>query len=122
MKNLVFVLFLFVSCTQQIVQQKTVIQKEPDPLALEYVNKGIDQIDNQKDYGGAMLSFTRAIEIDNTYAKAYYGRGIVKVILNQTAAALIDLDRAGELGEIEAYNIANKIRKRQFWQKVIINL
>jgi len=121
MKKLLFLIFLF-SCTQQIIQQKTADQREYDPLAVEYLNKGIDQVDNQKDYGGAMLSFTKAIEIDPSYAEAYFGRGLVKVMLNQVETALIDLDRAGELGNIEAYNIATKIRRKQFWQQVIINL
>ena len=123
MKKLSFILTIFlISCAQQIVQQKPINFNDYDPIAVQYVKDGANQIDNDKNYSAAMLSFTKAIEIDPTFGKAWLARGMVKLILNQSEAALIDFDRAAELGEIEAYNIAKKIRRRTLMQQVIFNL
>ena len=57
---------------------------------LRSVGEGID-------WEVAMDAYTKAIELDPTYAVAYNNRGYAKHKLGQHAAALTDLDRAIEL-------------------------
>jgi Tfp pilus assembly protein PilF len=123
MKKAVFIFALILmSCATQIAPQKPVDLTLYNPLAVDLVKVGIDQADNEKNYSAAMASFTQAIEIDPTFAEAYFGRALAKIMLRQTDSALPDLDRAGELGNAEALRMATKIRRTKFMQQLIINL
>lgn len=44
--------------------------------ATNWLLKGIEKV-NQQDYEGALLDFTRAIQIDSEYAEAYFQRGLI---------------------------------------------
>jgi tetratricopeptide (TPR) repeat protein len=50
-----------------------------------------------RDFEGAILAFTRAIEIEPTNADIYYQRGISYFHLNRKSLALIDFNQAQEL-------------------------
>ncbi|MBK9631973.1 MAG: tetratricopeptide repeat protein [Saprospiraceae bacterium] len=49
------------------------------------------------DHKGAVLSFTKAIEIDPTDSKAYYNRGLAKNILGDHRGAILDFTKAIEI-------------------------
>jgi tetratricopeptide (TPR) repeat protein len=64
--------------------------------ALGYFNKGINKgID--KDHKGAIVDFTKAIEIDLKYKEAYYFRGLSKSLLEDYRGAIADYTKAIEL-------------------------
>ncbi len=50
------------------------------------------------DFAGTIEDFTKLIELDPKNDDAYYYRGMAKKQLNDTAGALEDLKKAGELG------------------------
>ena len=47
--------------------------------------------------------FIKAIEINPNDAEAYYNRGIAKIKLGQKDSGCLDLSKAGELGDSQAY-------------------
>jgi len=75
--------------------------------AEDYFNSGNAKHD-LNDYKGAIQDYNKAIELKPNYAKAYYGRGIVKILLGQNDNARLDLSKAGELGFAEAYKAIEK--------------
>jgi len=87
----------------------------------EYFDKGLEYV-RLENYGEALPYFTKAIGTNPDFACAYYFRGLIKVELKQIDNACIDLNRAGELGIIEAYKTVKKIRSYRFMQQMIINL
>ena len=56
----------------------------------------------------AIINLDTAISINPTFAEAYYNRGLLKLLSDQTEAAIQDLSKAGELGIYSAYNIIKK--------------
>jgi Flp pilus assembly protein TadD len=58
---------------------------------------------NLKDYQGAILDFTKAIQLDSKDSGSYYNRGVAKSMLKQKASACLDYSKAGELGYADAY-------------------
>ncbi|MBR1548288.1 MAG: tetratricopeptide repeat protein [Prevotella sp.] len=69
-----------------------------------YYNRGNVYV-SRSDYVHAEEDYTRAIALDATLAEAYYNRGLVRLSLKQTDAAIADLSKAGELGLYNAYSI-----------------
>ncbi|MBQ9666410.1 MAG: tetratricopeptide repeat protein [Bacteroidaceae bacterium] len=64
----------------------------------------------------AIADFTRVLDINDTFAEAYYNRGLLHLLLDDTTLAIPDLSKAGELGIYQAYNIIKKnqnIKKKQ---------
>jgi hypothetical protein len=57
-----------------------------------------------KDYQGAILDYTKSIELYPKYADAYYGRGFAKYYSNDKNGACLDWSQAGELGYADAYS------------------
>ena len=68
-----------------------------------YVNRGNAKYDLQ-DFRGAIQDYSKAIELDPSYAKAYYNRGDTKYFLNDIDGACLDWSKAGELGYYDAYD------------------
>ena len=56
----------------------------------------------------AITGFTRVIEQNDHFAEAYFNRGILHLLLDDTPHAIPDLSKAGELGIYQAYNIIKK--------------
>ncbi|MDA9332749.1 tetratricopeptide repeat protein, partial [Saprospiraceae bacterium] len=54
---------------------------------------------------GSIADYTKAIEIDPNYAKAYLNRGRSKLMLGQKDSGCLDLSKAGELGYGKAYEV-----------------
>lgn len=61
----------------------------------------------------AIEKFTKAIEIYDSFAEAYYNRGLLRLLIDDNALAIQDLSKAGELGIISAYNIIKKNQKKR---------
>ena len=64
--------------------------------ATEWFQRGVS-LWKSENYGGAIEAFTRAIESDPKYARAYFQRGAMYGLLGNTRQAIGDLDRAIEL-------------------------
>jgi len=77
MRNLFIVLFILFGL-------KSYCQSEIDLL-----NSG-NAKSNLKDYQGAILDYSNAIEINSNYSKAYFARGIVKLLLDDYQGAIND--------------------------------
>lgn len=58
-----------------------------------------------KDYGNAVKYLTKAIELDEKLAEAYYNRGLAYIEVGDRVKAVSDLGKAGELGLYSAYSI-----------------
>lgn len=57
-----------------------------------------------EDYKGAIADYSKAIELNPKNAKAYYSRGLAKLLMGQKDSGCIDLSKAGELGYDKAYD------------------
>jgi len=75
-----------------------------------FKNDGYDKFE-LKDYRGAILDFTKAIELNPSYSGVFYGRGNAKIKLEDKDAGCLDLSKAAELGEAEAYNAIKDLCK-----------
>ena len=84
MKNILFTIALLISFSSF------------GQTAGEYFNSG-DQKDEAKDYSGAIADYTKAIEINPNYAKAYNNRGISKKNLKDYYGAIADYTKAIEI-------------------------
>ena len=60
-----------------------------------------------KDYRGAIADFTVEIQI-KPMADTYFYRGIAKYILGQKDSGCLGLSKAGELGNLKAYDAIKK--------------
>jgi len=72
--------------------------------AEDYVNKGVAKYE-KGDYRGAIQDFNKAIELKPNDALLYGLRGSAKIRLGQIDSGCLDLSKAGELGEITAYDM-----------------
>ncbi len=61
-----------------------------------------------EDHRGAVLDYTKAIEINTKYSKAYYYRGFTKNLLGDKNGGCLDWSKAGELGYADAYDMIKK--------------
>jgi len=61
----------------------------------------------------AIEKLTKAVEINDTFAEAYYNRGLLRLLIDDNASAIQDLSKAGELGIVAAYNIIKKNQKKR---------
>jgi hypothetical protein len=48
------------------------------------------------------------IERRQDFAEAYYNRGLTHIFLGNNRLGIADLSKAGELGEVEAYNVIKR--------------
>ena len=60
------------------------------------------------DKESALEDFTRAIELDDKYAKAYFNRGLVYIAFEEYKLAYADLKIALDLGYFEAKEVIDK--------------
>jgi tetratricopeptide (TPR) repeat protein len=64
----------------------------------------------QRDFRSAISYYTKAIEIDNDFAEAYFNRGLTYIYINEIDKGLADLSKAGELGIYQAYNLISRFQ------------
>ena len=72
--------------------------------ATQYYTLGISQADNERDYDKAIISFNKAINLNNNMAEAYFGRGSVYNLKGFHAEAIKDLEKSIQLGFVLAAN------------------
>ena len=63
------------------------------------------------DFQRAIDDYTRAIELEEHLAEAYYNRGLARIKANKKAEGIADLSKAGELGLYQAYSVIKKYQK-----------
>ncbi len=80
----------------------------PD-FAFAYYNKA-NMLCAQKEYAAAIEHYTKAIEVDNEFAEAYFNRGLTRIYIDEVDEGIADLSRAGELGIYQAYNLITRFR------------
>lgn len=80
----------------------------PD-FAFAYYNKA-NMLCTQKEYEAAIEHYTKAIEADESFAEAYFNRGLTRIYINHIEAGIADLSRAGELGIYQAYNLITRFQ------------
>jgi tetratricopeptide (TPR) repeat protein len=66
----------------------------------------------QKDYRNAIASYTKAIELENDFAEAFFNRGLTYIYLGENKQGIADLSKAGELGLYIAYNIIKRFGEK----------
>jgi tetratricopeptide (TPR) repeat protein len=66
----------------------------------------------RNDYQRAIDDYTRAIELDNHLAEAWYNRGLARIHAKNTSDGIADLSKAGELGLYQAYSVIKKYREK----------
>ena len=54
---------------------------------------------------GWLHNYDKAIEVNPKFNRAYYNRGISKLLINDKVNGCLDLSKAGELGNSEAYSL-----------------
>jgi Tfp pilus assembly protein PilF/DNA-directed RNA polymerase subunit RPC12/RpoP len=101
-----------VSCpycgTTTMVVQASAIGNLTKAVARDYNNRG-NILDSQGRYDEAIENFTRAIELDPTYALAYFNRGNVYARrLQRYDKALADYNQAIEMSPIDAAAYTNR--------------
>lgn len=60
------------------------------------------------EYKEAEKVYSSAIKIEDDLSEAYFNRGITRIFLDDIEGGALDLSKAGELGEIKAYNIIKR--------------
>lgn len=61
-----------------------------------------------KDFTGASNELQRIINLDPLNAKVYYMKGVAEISMNNKEKACFDLNRAGDLGYFDAYELIKK--------------
>lgn len=62
------------------------------------------------DYKSAIVDYTMAINLDDSFAEAYYNRGLARIYIGNTEEGVEDLSRAGELGLFNAYSVIKRFK------------
>ena len=78
---------------------------KPD-YGVAYGNRGVTK-NHLKDYQGAIVDFTKAMEINSQDSRAYRGRARAKRLVKEYRGALADFDTSIKIypKEFHAYNI-----------------
>jgi tetratricopeptide (TPR) repeat protein len=83
----------------------------------QILNKG-NESNKEEDYKNAIKIYSKAIELDSTFAEAYFSRGTAKLNDLQFDEAIADFDKALKFEPFMTYALANRasarIRKYQF--------
>lgn len=91
-KSLVFILIFFYSCSNYIQPSK------------EYYNSGLKKHKNG-DYQGAIVDYSKSIELNPNFVYAYWLRGIAKEIINDRKGACKDYEISAKMGHKGAEEI-----------------
>ena len=69
---------------------------------LGYMNSLLRNFDEAREY------YTKAIEVNDDFAEAYFNRGLIRLYQGKSAEGTLDLSKAGELGVYEAYSVIKR--------------
>ena len=86
------------------------LQRSPQNAYL-YYNRG-NLYAQRHDYQRAIDDYTRALQIDERLAEAWFNRGLAKIYAKKTSEGIEDLSKAGELGLYQAYSVIKKYREK----------
>ncbi|HON18771.1 MAG TPA: tetratricopeptide repeat protein [Salinivirgaceae bacterium] len=90
--------------------------KENPTFSLAWYNKGNIKIQNQN-FREAIDDYTKAIDLDENIAEAYFNRGLTFLYLRETDRGCLDVSRAGQLGIVEAYNVIKRFCEKKSEKK-----
>ena len=85
-----------------------IINKVPD-FHYAYYNKA-NILCAQKEFKDAIAYYSKAIEIDEDFAEAYFNRGLTYIYTDEVNKGIDDLSKAGELGIYQAYNLISRFK------------
>jgi len=85
-----------------------VIRLQPDFVFALYNKANI--LCAQHEWKDAIDYYTRAIQLDNDFAEAYFNRGLTYIYTGENEKGLEDLSKAGELGIYQAYNMITRFK------------
>jgi len=88
-----------------------VIELSPD-FVYAYFNRGCLQT-TLGNYLAALEDYDFVIEMRPEFAEAYYNRGLTHIFLGNNKQGIADLSKAGELGEVEAYNVIKRFSSNE---------
>ncbi|MCF0191629.1 MAG: tetratricopeptide repeat protein [Marinilabiliaceae bacterium] len=83
-----------------------IIEIEPK-LPVAYYNMSLVMC-LKKDFASALSLIDKSVELDDSFAEAYYNRGIINIYLGNDVQGSKDLSKAGELGMYKAYNVLKR--------------
>ena len=86
------------------------LQRSPQNAYL-YYNRG-NLYAQRHDYQRAIDDYTRALQIDERLAEAWFNRGLAKIYAKKISEGIEDLSKAGELGLYQAYSVIKKYREK----------
>ena len=66
----------------------------------------------RQDYQRAIDDYTRAIQLEERLAEAWYNRGLAKIYAKKVSEGIEDLSKAGELGLYQAYSVIKKYTEK----------
>ncbi len=61
-----------------------------------------------RDFTEAKKYFTKAIELNEEFAEAWFNRGLINIFLGEDEKGTVDLSKAGELGVYDAYSVIKR--------------
>lgn len=86
-------------CRSQVRARSIQIRRAEQDMDLQQVNSLIRENISDPGYQFVIRDLTRAIELEPSFAFAYYNRGTFYAMTNDLHAAIVDLDKAIELDE-----------------------
>lgn len=82
------------------------LEKSPEFIFAAY-NLGNTYL-KTRDYNKAIEWYNKIIKFDNTFAEAYYNRGLTYIYLKENENGCMDMSKSGELGLQNAYVVINR--------------
>jgi len=76
-----------------------------------YYNRG-NLYAQRNDYQHAIDDYTRALQLEERLAEAWFNRGLAKIYVKRVNEGIEDLSKAGELGLYQAYSVIKKYREK----------
>ena len=85
-------------------ERESKIENKEKSIAIEFYERGLEK-DSNNNYEGAIIDFTKAIEIDKEFIDAYRNRASVKCLLGDYEGAIEDYSKIIEINseDIDAY-------------------
>ena len=94
-------------CSHSIVYFNQAIQLNPENSQY-FCNRGFAK-QKLEDYRGAIIDYNLAIKYKQDYGYAFFNRGLTKILSKDLDGGCLDLSKAGELGEIDAYQLIKQL-------------